>query len=57
MNNKQQVLATLVLNLMYEYQEKHNIKKECITNAQYLYDTLRFSKVSVKVVPKYVICI
>ena len=28
MNNKQITLATLVLNLMYEYQEKHNITKE-----------------------------
>ena len=57
MNNKQITLATLVLNLMYEYQEKHNITKECITNAQYLFDTLKFSKVNVKVVAKYVICI
>jgi hypothetical protein len=35
-----------VVPLMWEYQKKMGIKDQCITNAQYIYDSLKFSGVS-----------
>ena len=39
-NKKQIALANIVL-LMREYQKKHNIKKQCVTNCQYFYDNFK----------------
>lgn len=39
---------TFIVNKMYEYQKKHNIKKECITNTSYLLDTLIHNGFDVK---------
>lgn len=56
MNKQQWAMVSLFVNSMYEYQHKHNIIKECITNAQYLYDFLRFNlPFKVKTVAHYVI--
>ena len=35
-----------VLTKMYEYQETQNIKAECLTNAQFLYDYIKKHKLS-----------
>ncbi len=41
MGNKKQIILGNIVLLMREYQKKHNIKKQCVTNCQYLYDTLK----------------
>ena len=37
---RESMLANIVL-YMREYQKMHNIKKQCVTNCQYLYDNLK----------------
>ena len=44
-------LTKMVLNLMYNYQSKHNITKQCITNSIYLRDTLLANRIPSKVKP------
>jgi hypothetical protein len=39
---------TYIVNKMYEYQKKHNIEKECITNTSYLLDNLIHNGFDVK---------
>jgi len=41
MGNKKQIILANIVLLMREYQKKHNIKKQCVTNCQYLYDTFK----------------
>jgi len=41
MGNKKQIMLANIVLLMREYQKKHNIKKQCVTNCQYLYDTFK----------------
>ena len=41
MGKKKEIMLANVILLMREYQKKHNIKKECVTNCQYLYDTFK----------------
>ena len=41
MGNKKQIILANIVLLMREYQKKHNIKKLCVTNCQYLYDTFK----------------
>ena len=41
MGNKKPIMLGNMVLLMREYQKKHNIKKQCVTNCQYLYDTLK----------------
>lgn len=35
-------IANIILS-MREYQKENNIKKQCVTNAQYLYDTIKMN--------------
>ena len=44
-------MTKMVLNLMYNYQKKHNITKQCITNSIYLRDTLLANDIPSKVKP------
>ena len=46
-----------IIGFMHEYQAKNNIKKQCITNAQYLYDSIKHSNWPNKVTPKAVIVV
>jgi|DEB0MinimDraft_6_1074348.scaffolds.fasta_scaffold51005_2 methionine salvage enolase-phosphatase E1 len=49
-------LVLLILDTMHEYQKKNNIKDECVTNAQYLYDVLKHNtNLDVKVKAVYVL--
>ena len=41
MGNKKQIILANIVLLMREYQKKHNIKRQCVTNCQYLYDTFK----------------
>jgi hypothetical protein len=41
MGNKKQIILANIVLLMREYQKKHNIKKQCVTNCQYFYDNLK----------------
>ena len=41
MGKKKEIMLANVILLMREYQMKHNIKKQCVTNCQYLYDTFK----------------
>jgi hypothetical protein len=54
MGNKKQIILANIVLLMREYQKKHNIKRQCVTNCQYLYDTFKanypLSDVKVKAV-------
>ena len=40
-----------ILATMYTFQKKYEIKNECMTNAQYLYDSLRLSGFHVRACP------
>jgi hypothetical protein len=46
-----------IIELMHEYQAKNNITNQCITNTQYLYDSILHSKWLSKVTPKAVIVV
>ena len=46
-----------IIRLMHEYQAKNNVTKQCITNAQYIYDSIKHSNWSSKVTPKAVIVV
>jgi len=46
-----------IIGFMHEYQAKNNVIKQCITNAQYLYDSIKHSNWSSNVIPKAVIVI
>jgi hypothetical protein len=43
-----EVGIALFLDNMYAYQKKHNIKKQCITHTQLLYDAMNHSNLPVK---------
>ena len=51
---RESMLANIVL-YMREYQKMHNIKKQCITNCQYLYDNLKANMPSHNIKVKAVI--
>jgi hypothetical protein len=46
-----------IVNTMVEYQEIHNIKKECVTNVQILYDIIKETDPSLDVKIKAVIVV
>jgi hypothetical protein len=46
-----------IIGLMHQYQAKNNITKQCITNAQYIYDSIKHSNWSSNVTPKAVIVV
>lgn len=46
-----------IIRLMHEYQANHNVSKQCITNTQYLYDSIKHSNWKNKVTPKAVIVV
>ena len=39
------LIANIILS-MREYQKENNIKKQCVTNAQFLYDTIKVNSIS-----------
>ena len=39
------LIANIILS-MREYQKENNIKKQCVTNAQYLYDIIKMNSIS-----------
>ena len=41
MGNKRAIMLGNMILLMREYQKKHKIKKECVTNCQYFYDNFK----------------
>lgn len=47
--------ALNTLDKMYEYQKKNDIKRQCITNAQYFRDYLFYSGIPVKTAPMFVL--
>ena len=51
------VKLNAVISLMMKYQKINNIKKECITNTQYLYDCINANFSKQKAKAKAVICI
>ncbi len=48
---------TGIILLMKEYQKKNNIKSQCITNSQYLYDFIKQNYPEKKIIAKPVIVI
>ena len=40
------ILISNIILSMREYQKENNIKKQCVTNAQYLYDTIKMNSIS-----------
>ncbi len=52
--NATERLGKIILS-MREYQKNNNIKGECITNAQYLYDTIKFNFKNAKIEAKAII--
>ena len=47
------LISNIVLS-MREFQKQNNIKKQCITNTQYLYDNITMNSVNVKAKPVFV---
>jgi len=43
LNEGKKNAISMIVDTMHEYQRKHNIKKQCITNTQYLYDSIKAS--------------
>ena len=41
MGNKKPIMLGNMVLLMREYQKKHKIKKQCVTNCQYFYDNFK----------------
>ena len=41
MGNKRAIMLGNMVLLMREYQKKHKIKKQCVTNCQYFYDNFK----------------
>ena len=54
-SKKKELFIVKLLEYILEYQKKHNIKNQCITNVQYFRDSLYFSGHDVEV--KAVICV
>jgi len=48
---------SLIMALMHEYQKTNNVKKECITNTQYLYDCMKANFPASNARAKAVICV
>jgi hypothetical protein len=46
-----------IIGLMHEYQAKNNVTNQCITNTQYLYDSILHSNWPNKVIPKAVVVV
>lgn len=55
LNREKQNAIEMIVQTMHEYQRKHDIKKQCITNTQYLYDSIRASFPSLNVKVKAII--
>lgn len=54
--NKDLKLVAYMLDKMHEYQKMNDVKDECVTNAQYLYDILKYNtNLDVKVKSVYVL--
>jgi hypothetical protein len=43
LNEGKKNAIAVIVDAMHQYQRKHNIKKQCITNTQYLYDSIKAS--------------
>jgi len=56
MNHNKQLITKIVEDIRY-FQKENNIKQQCITNTQYLYDCLTHSniKFKIEVIPVFVV--